>query len=568
MSFIDQCQFLGEDPRTRKWILPVRVMQSRGEVTDADVLLKPKPMQIGLRERELTVLKNRKNTPRAALLLDFGYEFHGGVRILTAMNPSAQPLRVRLTFGESVAEALSDIGEKGACNDHAPRDFTVTVPRLSDLEFGQTGYRFLRLELLDEEAEWQIKSVLGCFVYRKLDYIGRFSCSDGLLNLIYDTAAYTCHLNMQTMLWDGIKRDRLVWVGDTHPEMLAIRTLFADHTMIWENLRFSRDEAVLPGWMNGMPSYSFWWLVILYEMSFYADDFSFADESRSYTEGLLRQLFDHIRADGTHTFGEYFLDWQTRNKPEAVAGVHGLLYWAIRCGRELCIHYGNGALAQECEVYLERLKKHIPDPGSCSAANALLSLNGILPADRAAEAILKNGAHGMTTLMSDYILTALAESGHTAQALQILRTYYGGMLAMGATTFWEDFDLSWMENALPIDVLPEPGQRLIHGETGQHCYRGFRHSLCHGWSAGPVAFLCEQVLGIHVTGAGGTQILLSPELGDLQYARGAVPTGYGTVEVALEKRDGQTVLTRLKKPEACRMTLAPGLRNLSEEGDA
>ena len=48
-----KCQFLGEDPRTRKWILPVRVMQSQGEIANADSLLKPKSMQIALREPEL-----------------------------------------------------------------------------------------------------------------------------------------------------------------------------------------------------------------------------------------------------------------------------------------------------------------------------------------------------------------------------------------------------------------------------------------------------------------------------------------------------------------------------------
>ncbi|NLK39548.1 MAG: hypothetical protein GX303_04780 [Clostridiales bacterium] len=62
-----------------------------------------------------------------------------------------------------------------------------------------------------------------------------FECSDGCLNDIYNTAAYTCHLNMQTMLWDGIKRDRLVWVGDTHPEILAIRILFGNNELVWQN---------------------------------------------------------------------------------------------------------------------------------------------------------------------------------------------------------------------------------------------------------------------------------------------------------------------------------------------
>ena len=30
------------------------------------------------------------------------------------------------------------------------------------------------------------------------------------------------------------------------------------------------------------------------------------------------------------------------------------------------------------------------------------------------------------------------------RALDIIRDYWGGMLDMGATSFWEDFDLAWM----------------------------------------------------------------------------------------------------------------------------
>lgn len=58
------------------------------------------------------------------------------------------------------------------------------------------------------------------------------------------------------------------------------------------------------------------------------------------------------------------------------------------------------------------------------------------------------------------------------------------MLDMGATTFWEDFDMDWMENAARIDQIVPAGKKDIHGDYGAYCYRGFRHSLCHGWASG------------------------------------------------------------------------------------
>lgn len=43
--------------------------------------------------------------------------------------------------------------------------------------------------------------------------------SDELLNKIWNTGAFTQHLNMQEFIWDGIKRERLVWITDMHPEL-------------------------------------------------------------------------------------------------------------------------------------------------------------------------------------------------------------------------------------------------------------------------------------------------------------------------------------------------------------
>ena len=42
--------------------------------------------------------------------------------------------KVRVRFGESVSETMSEIGKDGAINDHAMLDFVVTLPWLGRLE--------------------------------------------------------------------------------------------------------------------------------------------------------------------------------------------------------------------------------------------------------------------------------------------------------------------------------------------------------------------------------------------------------------------------------------------------
>ena len=47
--------------------------------------------------------------------------------------------------------------------------------------------------------------------------------------------------------------------------------------------------------------------------------------------------------------------------------------------------------------------------------------------------------------------------------------YWGAMIDLGATSFWEDFDINWIPNAAPIDELVPEGKKDIHGDCGAYC---------------------------------------------------------------------------------------------------
>ena len=153
---------------------------------------------------------------------------------------------------------------------------------------------------------------------------------------------------------------------------------------------------------------------------------------------------------------------------------------------------------------------------------------------------LRNGAQGMSTFMSYYILSSVAMAGRTEEALQMMREYYGGMLERGATTFWEDFDISWLDGSGRIDEFPKEGQKDLHGDFGAYCYKGFRHSLCHGWSSGPVPFLMHYVLGIREVEARCKKVAFLPELCGLKWAEGSYPTPYGNIEISVKEINGET----------------------------
>ena len=71
-----------------------------------------KPLQIGLSEARTTLFESGSH-----IILDFGKEMCGGIRLLTF---HAEHVPVRIRFGESLTESCSELGgAQNATNDHA-----------------------------------------------------------------------------------------------------------------------------------------------------------------------------------------------------------------------------------------------------------------------------------------------------------------------------------------------------------------------------------------------------------------------------------------------------------------
>jgi hypothetical protein len=154
-----------------------------------------------------------------------------------------------------------------------------------------------------------------------------------------------------------------------------------------------------------------------------------------------------------------------------------------------------------------------------------------------------------------YVLQARAKAGDYLGCLEVIRNCWGGMLDLGATSFWESFDLDWKEGAAGITELVPEGMKDIHADFGEYCYKGLRHSLCHGWSAGPTAWLTEHVLGLSPLEPGFKVIKVSPNLVDLRWARGTIPTPNGVIEVVHEAQSNGEVKTNISAPDGIKIIM-------------
>lgn len=551
-----RAQAAQSEATVRRFLAPVKILWSTGSIAHAEQLLKPGNGQADLSGKDLCSLKSDA-VGKPALLLDFGRELHGGLQLVTGQWSVSKPITVRIRFGESASEAMSDIEPKqNATNDHAIRDMTVQVPWLGKLEIGNTGFRFVRIDLVDAHTELLLKEARAIFTFRDLPYLGSFRCSDTLLTNIWATGAYTVHLNMQDYLWDGIKRDRLVWVGDMHPEVSTINAVFGYSDVVPKSLDLARTITPLPGWMNGISTYSMWWILIQRDWYQHNGNLPYLKQQKDYLVNLVNQLIGKIDDKNSEKLdGTRFLDWPSSENAKGIhAGLQSMMVLSLSAGADLCRILNDAETARKCDVAVARLRQYVPDPNGSKQGAALLALAGLVPAERANKDVLAvDGAHQFSTFYGYYMLQAKAKAGDYKGALANIREFWGGMLQLGATTFWEDFNLDWVKNAGRIDELVSKGQKDIHGDCGAYCYVGFRHSLAHGWASGPTPWLTEHVLGIRVVEPGCRAIRLEPHLEDLTFAEGTFPTPYGVVKVRHTKGSNGKIQSEVSGPKEVRI---------------
>ena len=534
----------------RHCLFPKRISAVSESVQGADALLAERQLQIGFADEDAVSMYGK-----SFLILDFGKELVGGARILTYAARGDR--RVRLRFGESLSECCADLGEDNATNDHSNRDFYVELTDWSDMKFGNSGFRFLRIDT-EQDSSFKFKAIVAATEIDSREQIGYFESDDLLLNKIWNTAAYTLRLCIQNgFLWDGIKRDRLVWVGDLYPMIRAAYCLYGDLPEIRNSLSFVQKEGIPPKWINNIPMYSIWWLVNCADDYFHTGDGEFIQKNLIFIYAVLNEIKRFVADNGETQFDSNFIDWamhyqegeNEEKRQDELAGVNSLLRIALAKTERLLIALGEDSAI--CEQILAKLNRKTLSVHSYKQAAALAVLSGTRT-EREHAVLIAGGAKGISTFMAYPILSALACYGEYDFNMQTIKEYYGKMLSLGATTFFEDFDVDAAEGVCRIDEFPKAGEKDFHRTFGKFCYKGFRHSLCHGWSSGVIPYLAETVLGIKEIN--DSEYEIDAHLSYLKHVKGVYPTRYGNIEVEYRLHEDGTYSISVNAPKEVKIS--------------
>ena len=465
-----------------------------------------------------------KTETEDGVLYDFGKETFGKA-VLGGLDPE-QTLGV--FYGESREEALAD--ESRCC-------IWEYVTGHTEMELVPRAFRFIHLR---GEVPRNL-TLHALYEYLPLEEKGRFECDRPNVKTIWETCAYTFHLCSREFFIDGIKRDRWVWGGDARQSFMISNYIFADREIAKRTIVSMLPKAYPVQHVNTINDYSMYTIISAWE---YYETFGDVDFIRSIwprLSNLYHFIDSRLSEEGlvVQRDGDWiFIDWAEMDKEGPIAAEQ-ILLWQT----EMCMDRLQRLLGQEDASHLRKadnlkaliLKRYWSEERSAFVdsytsgtgfisrhANIFAMLFDFVDKEtqqKIYQNVLKNDAIPpiVTPYFKLYELMALCKAGDLEYAQNMLDSYWGAMLDLGATTIWEQYD--------PSESIP--AHYAMYGGA-------YQKSLCHAWSSGPIYFLGRYCLGVYPTAPAYATYAIKPQAGIYQSFKGDVPTEKGNIHVEYE----------------------------------
>lgn len=484
------------------------------------------------------------------VVLDAGAETFGRVKVRLR---SGGPATIAVTTGESLPEV-----------DRYARRYTDVFTLEDGEEYATSphGFRYVKVMALgagSDDAPMILEPVTVQHIRYPVERVGSFRCSDATLDKIWELSAHTVHLCMQNEIWDGIKRDQLPWMGDLYTENLAVYHAFGDTRLARRSLAVlgeigpapapplaeQRYPGLVASWkgpdggdINTIPSYTLWWVVGLHDYVQYTGDTSLIAELADTLVATLDHVAAWVGDDGLwrHRAGWDFVDWSPLTDDDRAAFCHLLATHALWLGSLLLVGIGRDGMPyrETASRMTEAARREwwqdgVGSFGTSHHANAMAIRSGVLRNDEIDTVFARTLAPDPPQTMTYWHRYGDLEAARLADdivwGLAYIRRHWGRAVQLGHTALWEAWDDAWLG--------PDPHAVSMIADAHAQ-YGGYRTSLCHGWSAGPAVWLHTAVLGVAPDSPGFAQVHFAPDLGDLAWAEGTIPTPHGPITVRLD----------------------------------
>lgn len=498
------------------------------------------------------------------VILDMGREVDGYLQFSVE---SSKPGQIDIGWSEMMAKGDITANEPGG--DYVAQYFVAPGTQHWTM-WGWHAMRFVELSFPHLSAPLRFRVSMR-FSTANLRHAGSFASSSPLLTKLWQMGAYTFQLCTLDGTMDCPSREQHQWLGDGEIELSVDGV--ADG-----NLDISRKfllDASRDAWQDGaIPMVS----DMADNQHLLIDDyiFSFINALHSYylrtgdKQFVLRVYPSVARAmmwfqgfrqsDGLLGPMPYwvFLDWSNPDKKGESSILNALYLHTLENATDLAKLAGDDYHAKIFEadaaavraVFNQRfwnasrgLYVDAWDHGRQSGrvgqlANADAILFGLAPPERVKGIFAKitnpslvrpsgmnpatgqfeirgtGEASGQTIVQAQtygmyFVLEALAKHGDAKTVRRYIEKFWGPMAAVGNDTFWEDF-------------VQASG------------------TSCHAWSAAPTYFLTTLILGVRPLKPGYAEYSVAPHPAGLTWAKGAVPTPHGAVNIDWKWENNQS----------------------------
>ena len=429
--------------------------------------------------------------------------------------------------------------------------YDVIHPKKEDFTFNPfwfRAFRYIRIESKNPDA---IKNITAKRCNYPLDIKGTFECSNEYYNKMQEISINTMLCCTHEIFVDCPHFEQQQYIMDSAIESAVLMRMSDDTKMIKKCIsEFAAAQhptgllaANYPcAGFQAIPGFSFFFVLLLKDYLEYSKDIDFAKQYLGTIEKIFTYFENNLNKDGLISRSEYwdFVDWVPEwwaGIPHAKAGesltIYNLYYLtALKAAEFICEKTGKDYLATEYNRRHSEIKdklfttcydkdKSLFKDGSNTNEYSMHTIIWAILADAVtgddakemAKHLLCDNLLKSSFSMNYYLFRALEKCGSYSHTVNFFKGWQE-MIDMHCTT--------WCEN-------PDAPR-----------------SECHGWSSAPLYEFSANILGVKYSF--DDTLTIAPTTLDLTYAKGAVPTRFGIVDISWTITDNIFTLS-VKSPE-------------------